>query len=321
MPRIVITGNIHPAGIARLQTEPNTQVDVVQDLSTPEAIEKLVNADALLIRTCQLTAEHLNLAKNLKVVSRYGVGLDAIDMGAASDAKIPVCIAGSANTVSVAEHAFFLLIAAAKASHRYDHAVRTGKWGYRDSFEAVILAGRRLLLIGAGKIGVEMGVRAAAFGMDISYFDPFADLGERYPTWIKECDLPAALASADAISIHVPLTQQTRNLIGEVQMAMLKQGAILISTSRGGIVDELALADALRVGHVRAAGLDVFEQEPIRPDNPLIGIDNVILSPHSAALSEEGAREMAIEAARNCVDGIQGTLRLNMVANRAALGL
>lgn len=321
MSKIVVTGDIHEKGMEILRSATDVHVEIVQDFSTAEAQATLAGADAVLIRTCKLTAEHIERAQRLKVVSRYGVGTDAIDINALTKARIPLAIAGDANTVSVAEHAFFLLIAAAKAAVRYDRAVRDGQWSFRDSFEAGVLEGKRLLIVGAGRIGRQLGRRAEAFGMAVSYFDPMVDLQNEHPAWRLEEDLHRALGDADAVSIHVPMTSETRNLFDAVMLARMKKGSILVSTARGGVVEEQALADALRSGHLKAAGIDVFEQEPVGQDNPLLSIDSVVLSPHSAALSLEGAEMTAIVAARNCIDGLAGKLRLDMVVNRAALGL
>jgi D-3-phosphoglycerate dehydrogenase len=321
MPKVVVTGEIHETGMDLLRAQEGYQIEIVKDFSTPAAVDALSEADALLIRTCLFNKDHIARAQRLKVVSRNGVGYDAIDVAALSRAGIPLAIAGNANTVSVAEHAFFLLIAAAKAALRYDAAVRALRWSYRDSFDAVVLAGKRLLIVGAGRIGREMGRRAEAFGMVISYFDPAVESLPEFPNWRREETLHTAVAYADAVSVHVPLTHQTRNLFDGALFARHKRGSILISTARGGVVNESALADALRSGQLHSAGIDVFEAEPVNRENPLLGIDSVILSPHSAALSQEGAQQTAIVAAQNCIDGLQGQLNPDMVVNREALGM
>jgi D-3-phosphoglycerate dehydrogenase len=199
-----------------------------------------------------------------------------------------------------------------------DGAVRRGDFAARSRIIGVELRGRVLLIVGFGRIGREVARRAAAFGMKILVFDPYADRSALPDTVFAET-LNDGLAAADVLSLHVPLGSDTRDLIGTRELALLPPGAIVINTARGGIVDEDALLAAIRSGRVRAAGLDTFAVEPLPPDHPLLEEKRAVLSPHSAALTEESLVAMGLATARNALAGLDGTLDPLLVVNRAAL--
>ena len=258
-------------------------------------------------------------ADHLKVVSRYGVGFDNIDVGALTRRGIPLAVVGQDNAVSVAEHTMYLIFAAAKMGQTYDRAVRNGDWQYRDSLAATELSGKRVFIIGMGRIGRKVAALAQAFGMRISFHDPAPRATDLGADWVRVHDLAEGLRDADVVTLHVPLTESTMSLIGGPELAMMKPSAILVSTSRGGVVDEAALASALSGGGLRAAGLDVFVDEPVQTSNPLLALGNVVLSPHMAALSYECAERMSLTAAKNCLDGVAGCLDAALVVNNEVL--
>jgi D-3-phosphoglycerate dehydrogenase len=268
-----------------------------------------------------LPAAVIERAECLKVVSRHGVGYDNIDVDALTRRGVPLAIAADANATAVAEHTLFFMLALAKQGLRYDRATRAGGWEVRNSLEAVDLLGRRVLVMGFGRIGREVAKRCAAFGMQVMVYDPYvqANLIEAAGDWRSVPDFQAVLSETDVLTVHLPLGPDSRSLIGAAELAALPGHAFVINAARGGIVDETALHDALVSGKIAGAALDVFDQEPPPEDHPLFALENVILSPHSAGLSKEAAIRMAVSTARNVLAGIDGRLDPAMVINREVL--
>jgi D-3-phosphoglycerate dehydrogenase len=277
--------------------------------SDDELAPQVAEADAILVGLTPITAKVIDSAPNLKVVSRRGVGYDNVDLAALRRRQIPLAIVGTANASSVAEHTLFFILALAKQVMAYDQAVRNGNWGFRDSMSAVDVLDKTLFVAGFGRVGQAVAQRAAALGMKILVYDPLVDpqLGRNAPVHFVET-LREGLAVCDFLSVHVPLTPQTRDLIGVEELALMKPSAFVISTARGGIVNEAALVDALRSGRIRGAGLDVFVEEPLPAGHPLVKLENVILSPHTASLTRECAARMDRVATQNCLDAIDGRL-------------
>ena len=313
MARVLVAGAIDPAGVERLRAAPGVTVDYIED-TAPDAFHgRLAGAEGLLIRTQPVTADVIAAAPALRVVARHGVGYDSVDGAALAARGIPLTIVGDVNSASVAEQAMMLLLAAAKRAIAADAAVHAADWGWRDRREAQELAGRTLLLLGYGRIGRRMAKLADAFGMRVLAHDPHLPAPWPEGPARPAPDLGAALAEADAVSLHLP--GSARPVLGAGEIAAMKPGAILVNTSRGGAVDEAALAHALDEGHLAAAGLDVFAEEPPGPDNPLLGLGNVILSPHIAGLTAEAARRMAEDAAQNILDFFAGRLDPARIVN------
>jgi D-3-phosphoglycerate dehydrogenase len=316
-PKVLIVGKIHRDGVALLASADveTVYLDQADEAAVAAAAR---DADAILLRTSRLGAAAIADAKHLRVVSRHGVGYDNVDLDAMNTAGIPLTIVGPVNAVSVAEQTMFLILAAMKQGIAYDRATREGRWSFRDSLRAGEVAGKTLLVIGYGRIGRAVARIARAFDMRIAAFDPFQTApAEDDLRWFAS--LPEALAAADVVSLHVPLTAQTRHLIDAAALSVMKPGAVVICTARGGIVDEDALADALVAGRLRGAGLDVFAEEPFPAGHRLAALDSVVLSPHSAALTEECAARMASVAAQNCLDGLAGRLDPALVVNPQTL--
>ncbi len=317
MPHVVVAGKLHPSGLALLHAAPGVTFDHIEEISVPSYLPYLPLADAVVIRTQLMTAATIALAPRLQIVSRHGVGYDAVDVAALNARAIPLCIVGDVNSVSVAEHAMLLILACAKQLIRSDHAVRTGPWNWRNRLEQGELAGKHLLIIGYGRIGRHLATRAAAFGMTIAAHDPYL-AAKGWPAGIAcAADLAAGLAEADFVSLHLP--KADKPILGEREIAAMKRGAAIINTARGGIVDEAALVQALRSGHIGAAGLDVFDAEPPAPDHPLLAFDQVIATPHIAGLTREAAERMAIASVQNVLDHFAGTLDPDLIVNRNAL--
>jgi D-3-phosphoglycerate dehydrogenase len=320
MPRVVVAGKIHPSGLAVLKGRQGLDIEEHHLLDEAGMQAAVVSADALLIRTSTLSAQAIKGAGDLKIVARHGVGYDNIDVTALTQRGIPLALVGNVNAVSVAEHTLYLLLACMKRGLAYDRATRNGGWQIRDTLGARDLNGKTLLIIGFGRIGREVAARASAFGMKIEAYDPLVKSGKADSGVTLAADLDAALGRADAVSLHLPLTAQTRNLIDAKSIARMKVNAVLICTARGGLIDEKALADALRKERLMAAGLDVYAEEPPAATHPLLDLDNVVLSPHSAALTEECAERMAVISAQNCLDGLDGRLDPSLIVNPEVLG-
>ena len=321
MPKLVIAGKIHPDGMAMLEQEPDLEIELFSDPGEPLPMESLAAADALLIRYGVITAEMAAQMPRLRVVSRHGVGCDNLPTEELGARGIPVTIVGPVNAVSVAEQVVAMMMALTKKVIASDSAVRGGDWNYRNTVKVSELAGKRLLLLGFGRIGREVARRAAAFDMDVYIYDPFVPaktiMANGYTAVSEWKD---ALGNVDFLSLHLPATPQTKGIIGANELALMKPTAILINAARGGLVDEDALFDALQ-GHMAdgGAGLDCLASEPPSADLPLLSLPNVVFSPHSAALSAESIRSMGVVAARNVLSGLRGELDSDLVFNGEAL--
>lgn len=290
---------------------------VVTDCSPANLMEHMADADAITVRDAPLPIEVLAAAPNLRVVSRHGVGYDNIPVDYCTSRDIPVTVVGDVNAVSVAEQTMLLILAAARQAIVLDHAMRSGDFAMRSRVVGVQLSGKTLFLIGFGSIGREVAKRAAAFGMTVLAFDPYAERAAAPARFVEALD--EGLSLADVVSLHIPLRPMTRNIIGARELALLPEGAIVINTARGGLIDEAALVAALDSGHLRAAGLDTFAVEPLPADHDLLRNRKVVVSPHSAALTEESLLAMGLATVRNALDGIDDCLNPARVVNRVAL--
>ncbi len=322
MPHVLVAGKIHQAGLDILRKAPGFTVQLVPEVSVDSYTPYLGEADALLIRTQPLTAKEIQAAPRLKVVSRHGVGYDSVDVATLTDRNIPLTIIGNVNSLAVAEHTLSLLLAVAKRLCYFDRSIRQGEWNCRNSFSAVELTGRTLFILGFGRIGREVSRLATSFRMQVIAYDPylpdevFTEHGVRRVAEINE-----GLKAADAVTIHLPLSGE-KPVIGQEELALMKSGSLLINTARGGIIDEDALARALQSGHLGGAGLDVLKDEPANLSSALLAqTDRLILSPHSAGLTEECAMRMAVSAATNIVDFFNGQLHNELVVNQQVLSL
>jgi D-3-phosphoglycerate dehydrogenase / 2-oxoglutarate reductase len=322
MPKVLVTDGIRQVGLDVLTQHQDVVIERCENRASEEdLIARVVDVDAILVGTTPITGRIIDAGRVLKVVSRRGVGYDNIDLAALRRRKIPLMIVGSANASTVAEHTLCFILALAKQAIAYDRATRAGNWRFRESLLAVDLLGKTLLLVGFGRVGRAVAVRASAFGMRVVVYDPLVS-EEVFGEFRVEpvIDLLHGLAICDFLSVHVPLVHQTAGLIGHRELAAMKPTAFVISTARGGVVDEDDLVNALRMGLIRGAGLDVFNEEPLPPNHPLTELENVILSPHVAALTEECAQRMDQVAARNCLDALEGKLDPAVVVPNESFG-
>lgn len=318
MPHVLVAGKLHASGRKLLDEAPDVTVRYVEEISEESYAPFVAEADALLIRTQPMGAPTVARAERLKIVSRHGVGYDAVDVKALNARGIPLAVCGDVNSYSVAEHACMMMLAACKRVLRADASVRTGPWGWRNTLESQDLRGRNLLLLGYGRIGRHVAVMMAGFAMNIRAYDPYLQ-SQGWPDGPVAVakDMHEALGWADVVSVSAP--KSDKPLIAAPEFAAMKYGAVLVNTARGGIVDEAALVAAIQSGRVGAAGLDVFEQEPPSADHPLKAFDQVILSPHIAGVTEGASERMAIGSARNILDYFNGTLDPALVVNRVQI--
>lgn len=319
MPHILIAGKLHPAGLALLEASSGVTYTHIEEISEPSYAPHMAQADAVVIRTQPMTAPTIALGQKVKIVSRHGVGYDAVDVDALNARGIPLCIVGDVNSVSVAEHCMMLILSCVKKLVRADASVRTGPWGWRNRLEAGEVAGKRLMIIGYGRIGRHLARMAAPFGMEVRALDPFLQ-SQGWPDGdvAPIADLAEGLAWADIVSVNLPKADEP--ILGAAELAAMKRGSVVINTARGGIVDEAALAAALASGQIAAAGIDVFDAEPPKADHPLLGFDQCILTPHIAGLTAEAAERMAVASVQNVLDFFAGQLDPALVVNAAALG-
>lgn len=319
MPHILVAGKLHPSGVALLESAKGITFDYIEEVSEPSYASLIDKADGLVIRTQPLSAATVARAQRLKIVSRHGVGYDAVHLPSLVERGIVLTVVGDVNSISVAEHSMMLLLSAVKQTLRADRSVRSGDWTWRNLLQAQEVSGKNLLVIGYGRIGRHLARLAGAFDMKVRAHDPYL-LQSGWPSGSVEPvpDLLEGLAWADAVSINVP--RADRPLMGAREFAAMKPNAVLINTARGGIVEEEALVAALASGKIAGAGLDVFDQEP--PTNsPLLTLDGVLLTPHIAGLTAECAERMAVGSVQNVLDFFNGTVDPTLVVNRAQLNL
>jgi len=295
--RILIADAINPEGLAPLTADGAFEIVERTGLKGEELARALADFDAVIVRSgTRITRDSLAYADRLRVIGRAGVGVDNIDVAAATERGIAVLNAPSGNTISAAELTMAILLALVRRVPAADRSMKRGEWD-RKSFNGIELYGKVLGLIGAGRIGGEVARRARGFGMTVVAYDPFLSEDRARALKIELASLDDVLRSADVLSIHTPLTDATRNLIDAAALAKLKPGAYLVNAARGGVVDEVALYQALVDGRLAGAALDVFETEPLPADHPLRSLDNVVLTPHLGAATEEAQQNVAVEIA------------------------
>ena len=319
MKKLVVVQKLRNDAYAALEGRPDVDWRQVEDVSPGNLSASIRDAMAITVRVAPLPESVLDAAPDLRVISRHGVGYDNIPVEYCTRRGIAVAITGNANSVSVAEHAMFLALAAARVGVVMDSAVRSGNFAARSEMTGLELRGRTLLIVGFGRIGRELARRASAFGMRILAYDPY--LRGTPPHDVEMvADFPASLPRVDVLSLHVPLTPETRHLVGAAEIDLLRDRAIVVNAGRGGLVDEAALLDRVRSGKLQGAGLDTFEREPLPPDSPLTDEQRIVLSPHSAALTEESLSAMGRLTIKHALDGLDGKLDPSTLVNPEILG-
>jgi len=316
--KILVIQPIHEKALALLDARADVSYEVLTDFSEENLLNYVGSADAITVRDAPVSRKVIEQATSARVISRHGVGFDNIPVNLCTELNIPVTVVGAVNAVSVAEHTLFLLLAAARVGIELDSAVREGRFAARADNLSVELNGKTLLLIGYGRIGKKVARRATALGMQVLVFDPYVtDTTDISDTLIESLD--EGLQQADAVSLHVPLTDETRGILGEEQLALLPQGAIVVNASRGGLIDEDVLVRAVRSGALHGAGIDTFQIEPLPPDSPLVSEKRIVLSPHSASLTEDALIGMGVKTVENVLAAFDGALDPELVVNKEVL--
>jgi D-3-phosphoglycerate dehydrogenase len=297
MYRVLVADQIALDGLAPLRDDSRFELIVKPGLKGAELADAIATADAVLVRSAtQITRESLSRANGLKVIGRAGVGVDTIDVDAATERGIAVLTAPAGNTISAAELTLALTLALARRVSAADRSMKAGHWD-RKSFSGTELYGKTLGLVGAGRIGGEVAKRARAFGMQVVAYDPFLIAERASALGIERADLDEVLRRADVVSLHVPLTDATTGLLGDRELALMKPTAVIVNAARGGVVREDSLVRALQEKRLGGAALDVFESEPLPADHPLRSLDNVVLTPHLGASTAEAQQNVALEIA------------------------
>ena len=301
--KILVIQNIHQEGINLLKGNSSYEFEIFDEINE-DLKQKIVDCDAISIRTAKLANEIISSAKKLQVISRHGVGYDNIDLKSTKEIGATLTITATANAVAVAEHVMFMLLNISKRKDMYDQSVKLGKFNDRNKLPKTIeLWGKNILIAGFGRIGQALIKRCLGFEMNVFVYDPYINdekiksLGGKKVNDIKE-----AVKEMDAISLHMPLNDETKNIVNYDLLRSMKTNCIVVNAARGGIINEVDLDKALRENLIFGAGLDVFETEPPKSDNPLLKNDKVFLSPHTAAFTEECMIRMGKETIQNIID-------------------
>lgn len=300
--RVLVTDKVALSGLYPLVDDDSFEVVSVDDSSTDEFASVLSEADALVVRSATtVSAEMMSGGSQLRAIGRAGVGVDNVDIPAASERGIAVFNAPGGNTIAAAELTMALLISVARMVPAAEASLRSGVWD-RAAFKGVELKGKTLGLIGAGRIGGEVAIRCQAFGMNVVVYDPYLTEERADEIGVALVGLNEVLDHGDFISIHVPLTEETRGICGADALRTMKETAYVVNASRGGVVDEAALAQALHDGEIAGAALDVYENEPLPEDSPLRDAPNLVLTPHLGASTAEAQVGVATEVAHKIKD-------------------
>ena len=312
------------AGWALLRARPDVRTVGFENMVKPadfQAAMAETGAHAAILGVTPFGEPELAAGRTVQVVARIGVGYDAIDVPAMSRARVPLMIAGTANSASVAECAMFMMISLAKRWNDLDKSVKENRWNDRWVFVPQDLLEKQLLIVGFGRIGTRTAKRALAMDMRVAVYDPYVAADAiKAAGCTPVSDLDAALAQADFVTLHCPKTPETVGLINAARLARMKPTAFLVNTARGGIVNEEALYTALSTGKLRGAGLDVLDREPPDPSNKLFGLENVIFSPHMAGVTKEASDRMAQTAIENILSVFDGRVNAANVVNKEVLG-
>ena len=304
MKKILIVQPVHQSGMDLIKNNPNYQVETIDDDSEKNIRSKIIDCDAMSLRTAKISESILDEAKKLKVISRHGVGYDNIDLKKAKEKNIKITITANANAVTVAEHVMFMLLNISKRKDMYDKNVRSGEFNNRNKLpKTVELWKKNILIAGFGRIGRALIKRCLGFEMNVFVYDPYVSEEQIVSLGGKKVeDLTIAVKTMDAISLHVPFNDKTKDLVNYNLLKNMKKNCIIINAARGGIINENDLDKALKEDLIFGAGLDVFEKEPPEESNLLLKNDKVFLSPHSASFTEECMVRMGKETIQNIID-------------------
>lgn len=321
--KIGIVGAIHELGWEVLQSQGYTIIDV-SDTSISSLKNELVDVSGIVLRTGQMPNDVIDACPNLQIIGRHGVGYDNVDLNYLNKKKIALGVTGTANAVSVAEHVMTFFLQLTKNIHLSDELTRKGKFQDKGNLPSFFeLYQKNVFILGFGRIGQAVAKRCLGFEMNVHVYDPYVDIKEIKDLGCHSISIDEGFKIADFISVHLPLNKETKNLIDLKSFQRMKNSCIIVNTARGGIINEQDLYDALKENQIRAAGLDVFEQEPPQKDHPLFKLSNILLTPHNAALTLECRKRMAVEVCETVSFYLKNKEKLNFqnIVNRKELGI
>ena len=310
--KVAVLGKVDQKGLSFLR-ENEFNVIEIENFEIQNLKEQLKDVDGILLRTTRLDKEILQHCDNLKIISRHGVGYDNVDLDFLNENKIALCITSTSNAVSVAEHVLSFFIYLTKNLTLSDSLVKEGNFEKRSQLPNFFeLYKKKVLIIGFGRIGKEVAKRCLGFDMEVYVYDPFLDNEIIIRNQCIPIEKNQGLAIADFITIHLPLNGDTKNFISQTELNVMKKNSILVNTSRGGIVNENDLCIALESKKIQGAGMDVFVSEPPESNHPFFKLDNILLTPHNAALTLECRERMSLEASQNIVFFLNNMSELNV---------
>ena len=310
--KVAVLGKVDPKGLSFL-IENEFKVIEIESFEIQNLKEQLKDVDGILLRTTKLDKEILEHCDNLKIISRHGVGYDNVDLDFLNENKIALCITSTSNAVSVAEHVLSFFIYLTKKLSLSDSLVKEGNFEKRSKLPNFFeLYKKKVLIIGFGRIGKEVAKRCLGFDMEVYVYDPFLDNEIIIRNQCIPIEKNQGLAIADFITIHLPLNRDTKNFISQTELNQMRKNSILVNTSRGGIVNENDLCIALDSKKIQGAGMDVFVSEPPESNHPFFKLDNILLTPHNAALTLECRERMSLEASQNIVFFLNNMSELNV---------
>ena len=310
--KVAVLGKVDQKGLSFLK-ENEFKVIEIENFEIQNLKEQLKDVDGILLRTTKLDKEILQHCDNLKIISRHGVGYDNVDLDFLNENKIALCITSTSNAVSVAEHVLSFFIYLTKKLSLSDSLVKEGNFEKRSELPNFFeLYKKKVLIIGFGRIGKEVAKRCLGFDMEVYVYDPFLDNEIIIRNQCIPIEKNQGLAIADFITIHLPLNGDTKNFISQTELNVMKKNSILVNTSRGGIVNENDLCIALESKKIQGAGIDVFVSEPPESNHPFFKLDNILLTPHNAALTLECRERMSLEASQNIVFFLKNMSELNV---------
>ena len=314
MYRIAIIEEFHKSGLDLFDGNKSFSYEIIRDTSEENLIKKLPNFDGCTLRVSKLNKSILEKCPKLKVISRHGVGYDNVDIKYIKANNITLCITTNANAIAVAEHVMYMMLSISKGIISHDQSVRQGlfKKGIA-KIQTLELDGKEILIIGFGRIGKSLINKCKSFNMKIKIFDPYVTKETINNLGCEKVEnLQASFKTCDYISLHIPLNNETKDLINLKSLKLMKKNCIIINTSRGGIINETDLNLAVKEGIIFGAGIDVFKNEPVDKNNPLLENDRVLLSPHSATFTDECKIRMAKNTVQNVIDFFENKLDKSM---------
>jgi D-3-phosphoglycerate dehydrogenase len=318
--KVLVVGKLPDSAMALFAARDDIETELVVDTANETLAKLMQDASGMTLRGAKISGDMIRAAKGLKIISRLGVGYDNVDIPAMNEIGAALTVVGEANSVNVAELTLYLMLEATKQGVQHDRAIRGQDWPYRLKYNMTELWRKKVLIVGFGRVGTRVAARCNAFEMDVLVCDPYIDqkkITDAGCTPVK--DFRSVLPQLDYLTLHTPLTDETRHMISTKELAAMKKTAILVNCARGGVVDEPALVAALQKGTIFAAGLDVMAKEPPEPNNPLLKLDNVLLTPHMGGSSKEALERGGLVCAQNVIDAIDGRLNADYVINKEVL--